>query len=531
MSLLRSAATVGGMTLISRVLGFVRDVLVGGALGTGPVADAFVVAFRFPNMFRRFFAEGAFNAAFVPLFAKRLEGEGEDAARQFAEESLSALLLVLIVLTVMAEMAMPWLMVAMAPGFLDDPERFDLSVLFTRIALPYLLCMSLVALFSGILNSLGRFSLPAFAPVLLNIILIAALLFAVPYLPSAGHALVWGVAVAGFAQLALVVWGCARSGMVLRLRLPRITPGVRQLAKLGIPGVIAGGITQINLVVGQFIASFQDGAVSILYYADRIYQLPLGLIGVAMGVVLLPDIARRVRADDRAGALESQNRALELSMLLTLPAAVACAVMALPIISVLFEATSQAFMASSAFTADDSRKTAGALSAFAFGLPAFVLIKVFQPAYFAREDTATPMRFAGINTIVNILLGIILFALFGLVGLAAATSLAAWVNTALLYRGLLARGDFQSDARLRRVMPRIALASAGMGAGLLGLQALLGGWMAGPYLWQVAGLVCLVGGGIVIFAGLAQMLGAARLSDLLTDLRGRPKAADAMGTE
>ncbi|MGF1453920.1 MAG: murein biosynthesis integral membrane protein MurJ [Alphaproteobacteria bacterium] len=531
MSLLRSAATVGGMTLISRVLGFIRDVLIGGALGTGPVADAFVVAFRFPNLFRRFFAEGAFNSAFVPLFAKRMEAEGADAARQFAEESLSVLLVALIVLTLIAEIAMPFLMIAMAPGFVDDPARFDLSVLFTRIALPYLLCMSLVALFSGILNSIGRFSLPALAPVLLNVILIGALLFAAPHLPSAGHALVWGVALAGFAQLGLVAFGCARSGMVLRLRMPKLTPGVRQLLALGVPGVIAGGITQINLVVGQFIASFQDGAVSILYYADRVYQLPLGLIGVAMGVVLLPDIARRLRGGDRAGALDSQNRALELSMLLTLPAAVACAVVALPIITVLFEATSRAFMGDSAFTAEDSRRTAGALAAFAFGLPAFVLIKVFQPAYFAREDTATPMRFAAVNTVVNIVLGVILFRLFGIVGLAAATSMAAWVNTGLLYRGLSAQGDFEADGRLRRVMPRIGLASVGMGLALLAVQAALGSWMAGGYVWQVAGLCVLVLGGVVVFAVLAQLLGAARLGILLADLRGRPHAMDGMGTE
>ncbi len=518
MSMVRSAATVGGMTLISRVLGFVRDVLIGGLLGSGPVADAFVVAFRFPNLFRRFFAEGAFNAAFVPLFAKRLEGEGQDAARGFAEEALSVLLVTLLALTAVAQIAMPWLMVVMAPGFVDDPERFDLAVLFTRIAFPYLLFMSLVALFSGILNSLGRFAAAAFAPVLLNVILIAAILFAAPHMPTPGHALVWGVAFAGVAQLLMLIYACRRAGVRLKLRWPRLTPGVRRLVTLGVPGVIAGGITQINLVIGQFVASFQDGAVSILYYADRIYQLPLGLIGVAMGVVLLPDIARRLRAADDAGANGSQNRALELSMLLTLPAAVACAVIAGPIIQVLFQGTSQAVLGQTAFTDEDVQLTAWALTAFAFGLPAFVLIKVFQPAYFAREDTRTPMWFAGINTLVNVALGIVLFILFGLVGLAAATAIAAWVNTGLLAARLIAVGHFRMDARLAGRLPRMVLASAGMGGVLWLLAAPVAPWLEGSYGEQVAALAVLVLGGTATYAVLAQVTGAARLSDVRASL-------------
>ncbi len=523
MNLLRATATVGGMTMISRVLGFVRDVLIGGALGSGPVADAFVVAFRFPNLFRRFFAEGAFNAAFVPLFSKKVEGDGMEAAKRFAEEALSVLLVTLLGLTAIAEIAMPWLMMAMAPGFMDDPERYDLAVLFTRIAFPYLLFMSLVALLSGILNSLGRFSAAAFAPVLLNIILIGAILFLAPHLPTPGHALVWGVSAAGLAQLLLLIWACARQKIVLKLRPPKLTPGVRRLIKLGVPGVIAGGITQINLVIGQFVASFQDGAVSILYYADRIYQLPLGLIGVAMGVVLLPDISRRLRADDAAGALTSQNRALELSMLLTVPAAVACAVIAYPIISVLFQGTSEFVMGETEFTDEDSRLTALALTAFAFGLPAFVLIKVFQPAYFAREDTVTPMRYAGVNTLVNIALGIVLFLTFGLVGLAAATSIAAWVNVGLLLARLRRLGHFEADARLKVRLPKILMASLAMGAVLWGLNLAVAPWLGQAYGFQVAALAVLVFGGIGAFGALAQVTGAARISELKAGLAGKPK--------
>ena len=318
MRLYQSFATVGGMTMLSRVLGFVRDMMIALVLGTGPVADAFFVAFRFPNLFRRLFAEGAFNAAFVPLFAKRLEGEGIEAARKFAQEALSALTAVLLVLTAFAEITMPGLMYAIAPGFSSTPEKFDLAVQLTRIAFPYLLCVSLVALFSGVLNALGKFALAAFAPVLLNVVFIFVLaglaLSGTRGSPEAGHALAWAVFVAGFAQLGALLIGVRGAGMGMKLQRPRLTEGVRRLVRLGIPGVIAGGITQVNILIGTIIASLQDSAVSWLYYADRIYQLPLGVIGIAVGVVLLPDLSRKLRAGNHQAAIESKNRSLEFSM-------------------------------------------------------------------------------------------------------------------------------------------------------------------------------------------------------------------------
>jgi len=280
MSLLRSAATVGGTTLISRLLGFLRDVMMAAALGTGPIADAFFVAFRFPNMFRSIFAEGAFNSAFVPLFAKRLEGEGENAARRFAEDALAVLLLALVLMTIAAELAMPWIMLVFAPGFADEPQKFAWAVEFTRIAFPYLLFISLTALQSAILNSLGRFFPGAAAPVMLNVTLIFAILFLVPLTDNPGRALAWGVAAAGVVQFVWLAVSLWRAGMVLRLRLPKLTPDVRRLFRLGVPGVVAGGITQVNLTIGTMIASLQAGAVSWLYYADRIYQLPLAVIGI-----------------------------------------------------------------------------------------------------------------------------------------------------------------------------------------------------------------------------------------------------------
>jgi len=521
--LYRAFATVGGLTMVSRVLGFARDILIAAALGSGAVADAFFVAFRFPNLFRRLFGEGAFNAAFVPLFAKRLEGEGEAPARQFAEEALSVLFTALLLFSVVLMLAMPWLMVALAPGFVADPAKYQLAVTLTQIAFPYLLCMSLVALLSGILNSLHRFWAAAAAPILLNIVLIAAISTAIVLgyseRPEAGMILATGVLIAGFAQLAMLWIAVRRAGIRLSLRWPRHTPGVKRLVQLGIPGLISGGITQINIVVGTIIASLQAGAVSFLYYADRLYQLPLGIVGVAIGVVLLPELSRRLRAGDIEAAHDSQNRSLEFALLLTVPAAVALGVAAEPIIRVLFER--------GAFSPADTTATSYALAAFAIGLPAFVLIKVFQPAYFAREDTVTPMRFAAVNMAVNVVLSLALFFLFremGLmphVGIALATSVAGWINAVLLWGGLSTSGEFRADARLMRNLPLIIIASLGMGAAL---------WYALPHLApylaadqalyiQVSALAVMVGGGAFVFFAFAILTGVLKPRQFASYLR------------
>ena len=296
MSILKSAATVGAATMVSRVLGFVRDILIAAMLGAGPVADAFFVAFKLPNLFRRLFAEGAFNSAFVPLFSRKLESAGERQARIFAEQTLSVLLCILLGLTIVAEIAMPWLMRVVAPGFTDTPDKFADVVLFARIMFPYLLFISLVALYGGVLNSLYRFAAAAFAPVLLNIILIATLIIAVPFTGWPGKTLSWAVAFAGVAQFLALAIAAYRAGIRLRLPVPRLTPDVRRLLTLALPGAVAGGIGQLNLFIGNMIASLQDSAVSYLYYADRLYQLPLGVIGVAIGIVLLPDLSRQVLA-------------------------------------------------------------------------------------------------------------------------------------------------------------------------------------------------------------------------------------------
>lgn len=523
MRLYRSFATVGGLTLLSRILGFGRDILIAAALGSGWIADAFFVAFRFPNLFRRLFGEGAFNSAFVPLFAKRLEGEGPEAARRFAEEAMAGLALVLILVSAVCMLTMPWLMYVIAPGFADTPEKFELSIALTQITFPYLFCMSIVALMSGVLNSLGRFAESSSVSIVLNLTLMAAVLIAIGlgYAndPRAGYAQAWGVFVAGILQLLLLMWGLRRAEMSLRIVRPTLSPDIKRLVALGIPGIIAGGITQLNILIGTVIASMQDGAVSHLYYADRVYELPLAIVGIAIGVVLLPDVSRQLRAGNHAGAMDSQNRSLEFGMLLTVPAAVALAVIPTPIVSVLFER--------GAYTAADTVMTASALAIFAFGLPGFVLIKVFSPAYFAREDTRTPMIYAGISLTLNTIGSVAFFFLFKAMGsmphlgIALATSLGGWLNAGLLYATLRRRDFFVPDGRLIRAMPLILVASAAMGAVLWFAAA----WLA-PYfahqnggLVRFAALLTLVGAGILTYAAAVFALGLVTLGDLRRTFR------------
>jgi putative peptidoglycan lipid II flippase len=507
MSLLRGLLTVGGLTGVSRVLGFVRDILMAAALGTGPVADAFFVAFRFPNVFRRLFAEGAFNAAFVPGFARRLEADGRDGAQAYAESVLAVLLAALTTFTIAAVAGMPWLMHVIAPGFGDDAGKFDLAVQLTRLTFPYLMFMALVALYGGILNALYRFTAFAAAPVVLNVFFIVVLAVIIPFAGAAGPVLAWTVTVAGMAQFGLLAWRAYRAGFALRLPLPRLTPGVRRTLRLMGPGLLSAGALQLNLVVGTIIASWQDGAVSYLYYADRVYQLPLGLIGIAFGVVLLPDLSRKLRAGENAAAMGSLNRGLELAMLLSLPAAVALLAIPQPIIAVLFER--------GAFDAAAARATASALAAFAVGVPAYVLVKILQPAFYAREDTKTPLKAALANVTTNIALSLALFPLIGHVGIALATAAAAWVDSGLLGHWLGRAGHLRLDTQCRRRLPRMVLASGLMGGGLVaGHRGLLLPWFeAGPS-WAIPALAALVVGGMVIYAGFVLLTGAVALADL-----------------
>ena len=522
MALLKSIATVGGFTGASRVLGLARDILIARAVGADEVADAFFVAFRLPNMFRRIFAEGAFNAAFVPLFARQLEENGTASAKRFAEDALSCLTTALLVLLAIAMAGMPWVMQILAPGFADDPAKFELAVQFGQITFPYLLFMALAALFSGLLNSLYRFAAAAAAPMLLNVFFILSLLIVLPLTGYPGHVMAWTVAAAGAAQFLFLALAAARAGMPLRLPRPRLTPGVKRLLQLMAPGVVSAGALQINLVIGTVIASQQDGAVSFLYYADRIYQLPLGLIGIAFGVVLLPDMARKLRAGQDDAARENLNRGLELALLLTLPATAALVAIPEPIIVVLYE--------HGALLRSDSQAISAALVAFAVGLPAFVLVKILQPAFYAREDTKTPLRFALWSVVVNVALSLILFIFMRHVGIALATSLAAWLNAGLLALTLRRRGQHRLDSRCLSRVPRIAAAAVFMGAAIWTLKLLLAPWFDQAFGLQLAGLVMLVAGGLAIYGVLALMIGAARGSELKLLFSRRRSTEDPPGT-
>ncbi|WP_181706267.1 murein biosynthesis integral membrane protein MurJ [Chthonobacter rhizosphaerae] len=502
MSLLKNFATVGMATMTSRVLGFVRDMFMASMLGAGPIADTFFVAFRLPNLFRRLFAEGAFSAAFVPLFSRALAEDGQPGARRLAEEILAVFLLALVVVTAAAELAAPLLVYLLAPGFAADPEKFSDAELMTRIMFPYLACMSLTAMAAGMLQSFGRFAVAAFAPSLLNVVLVAVLGLiwwqGWAGTQTAAYALSWAVFAAGFAQLLAVAGSLWFIGFPVSLRRPRVTPNVRRLVTLGIPGVISGGITQINIVIGTAIASFIPNAVSWLNYADRIYQLPLGVIGVAIGVVLLPDLTRRLRSGDAESAFPTQNRALEFAMALTLPATVALIAIPDTIMRVLFER--------GAFTPEDTAATALAVAAFAAGLPAFVAIKVFQPSYFAREDTRTPTIQGGWSVAVNVAGSLALVPFVGHVGIAIATSLAAWVNAVLLLATLVRRGHFVGDRLLTRRLLLLTGASLAMGGALLAGKRTLAPFLDSPSeLTAGLALLALCAGGMGVY-GLATVL-------------------------
>ncbi|MBF0374898.1 MAG: murein biosynthesis integral membrane protein MurJ [Alphaproteobacteria bacterium] len=507
MNFARAIATVGGFTMLSRLTGFARDMLIAAFLGTGMVADAFFVAFKFPNLFRRLFAEGAFNAAFVPLFAGVLESEGPDAARRFAEHAMAVLGWWLLAFVALFEVIMPWAMLGFAPGFAEDPAKLALTVELTRITFPYLLFISLVSLQSGVLNSMGKFAAAAATPVLLNLSLIAALVGLTPHLPGAGHALAVGTTIAGLAQFAWLAISVRRAGVPLAPRLPRMTPRVGLLLRRIVPGAVGAGIYQVNLLVDTMIASLiGPGTVAVLFYADRIAQLPLGIVGVAIGTALLPLLSRQLRAGGMAEAAHSQNRAIEFALLLTVPAMAALVAIGEPLVMVLFQR--------GAFGPEQTRMTAEALAALSLGLPAYVLNKALTPAFFAREDTATPVKVAGVAMLANIVINLALMKPLAHVGPALATALSSWANVALLAWLLRRHGHLALDERLKRRLPRIVLSSAAMGGALWAASRYMAPLWAGGAAERALGLAALVVGGLALFAALAQLSGAARVSDL-----------------
>lgn len=524
MSLVKKFATVASGTLMSRTLGFAREMLMAAALGTGPVADVFYAAFQFPNTFRRLFAEGAFNAAFVPLFSKEIEANGLAGAKRFSEEVFGVLFTALLAITIVMELSMPLIVrYVVAPGYADDPEKFGLTVSLATIMFPYLVCMSLAAMMSGMLNSLRRYFAAAVAPVFLNVILVGVLAYGWYAGVDAtwiGYGLSWGVLAAGLVQLAIVWFAVRHAGASVGFKRPRLTPNVKRLLWLALPAAITGGITQINTLIGTAIASGRDGAVSSLNLADRVYQLPLGVVGIAVAIVLLPELARALKAGNLQEASNLQNRSVEFTLFLTLPGAAALLVMAEPIVRVLYER--------GAFAANGSTPTVAAILAiFALGLPAFVLIKAFTPGYFAREDTRTPMIFAAISVAINVSLALWLFPSIGAPGIAVASSVAGWANAAMLFAVLVWRGHWGNDWPLLTRIPRLGIAAAIMAAALYyGAQWLAPQLAANAPVWTQAGalaLLCL--GGLVVYLAVAFGIGGASLGMIRRNVRRGGRAA------
>jgi len=475
-------------------------------MGTGALAEAFLVAFKLPNFFRRLFAEGAFSAAFVPMFAGTLAEKGKEKAAEFAQQVLAVLTWSLVLFVIIMEVSMPWVMVALAPGFRDDPTQFALATDLTRITFPYLLCISLVSLFAGVLNSLGKFAVVAAMPIMLNMCLIFSLLFVVPYAPTSAHALSWGVAVAGVLQLTWIIIITRRNGVSLHLKLPRLTPDVRLFLRKMAPGIIGAGVVQINLWIDIVIATFLPGAIAFLYYADRVNQLPLSIIGTAMGAALLPWLSTQIRQEKMKEAISSQNRALEIVLFFTIPATIALLLIAEPIISVLFERGE--------FSAEASRATAYGLMGYALGLPAFVMVKVFSVSFFAHGNTKTPVIIASVALVTNVVLNIVLvlwFQKIGImphIGLAVATSISSWLNLTMLAVTLHRYGHFQLDPALLKRLLRILIACAVMAIVLVGAQLLVVDLLDGEGSLKVLALIIVIASGGISFIAVAIMLRA-----------------------
>ncbi|MBM3632892.1 MAG: murein biosynthesis integral membrane protein MurJ [Alphaproteobacteria bacterium] len=509
MRLVRAIATVGGYTGVSRIFGLVRESLMSHIIGASPLTDAFLVAFKFPNFFRRFFAEGAFNASFVPQFSGQLASEGLESAKLLAERVMAVLGITLFFFVIVIVIATPWVMGVIAPGFSATPERLEMAITFTRITFPYIFFISIAALLSGVLNSLDRFAAAAAAPIILNIIMIGAMLIFSYADLATGKALSWGVFLAGILQLAWLYWECWRTGFRLKIRRPRLTPEVRKVIRLMIPGAIGAGVMNINLLLDMVFASLlASGSISYLHYADRLNQLPLSLFGIAMGTALLPSLSRQIRLGEEDKARATQGLAVELSLQLTIPAALGFILLSYPIIDLLY-----------GLKGDEVAATAAALAAFATGIPAYVLSKVFVTGFFARQDTKTPVKIAVISILCNLILNIILMGPFAHVGLAMATSIAAWINAGLQLLILHKRGWFFLTRQVQVTALKVFASAAVMGGGIVFARNLWLERMPETLLLQIVSVFGIIFCGMIIFAGMGQLTGAFNLTHIRQALR------------
>lgn len=515
MNLWKATGTIGGLTLVSRILGFARDMIGSRILGASHSNDAFNVAFTLPNIFRRLFGEGAFASGFVPLFSRRLASGGHQDAQQFSNEILSVFMPTLLVITILFEIAMPGFLWLIVSDYSDTPGKFELAVQLTRWTFPYLIFISLVALLSGVLNSLTRFAVAAFAPALLNIALIIALLVAPSGGPATVRAMAIAVLIGGVFQFGLC-WVAVRSaGIKLHFGRPRITPAVKELIVLILPATAAAGVYQISqLFYTYFASSLGEGALTNLAYADRLNQLPLSIIGTALGTAILPSISRSIEGRDDAGAADIQARAFDLAMLLTLPATLALTITAFPIIGALFQG--------GRYTMENAVITGNILSILVLGLPAYVLVKVLTPGFYARRDVKTPVYIAMSILAASVVANFLLIPVLGIYSLATVTSAGAWLNFLLLFVILAARGHFRMPRWLVSRVSRQLLAAAAMGVALALLQRQLGDLFTGSISERVFGLALIVGTGAALYFGIAWLIGGIDRNDIKTLFRRSP---------
>ena len=464
-SLFRSFFTVSFYTFLSRVLGFIRDILIARYLGSTVIADAFFVAFRIPNFFRRVLAEGAYSAALIPVFSGVvLNPKDEREASDFVENTTSMLLFATVVLTIIFFFGMPYIIQVLAPGFTDNKEAYELAVHFGKIIFPYIIFISLAAHFASINNVHERFAAGAFAPAILNISFILSLFFLTPFVTTAGHALSYGVLIGGVLQF-LYLYRAVLNFYRPRIILPVLNEKLKKFFKLFLPGVFGSGVIQLNIVIGTIIASFLPvGAISHIYYADRLNQLPLAIFGIALGIVLLPSLSKAIKQSDQETTNNIQNRSIEFSLLISLPSAIGLFILAEPIIQILFER--------GAFVAEDTFYTAKVLSYFALGLPAYIIIKVLVSCFFAREDTKTPLYISIVSVITNVVLSLLLIGSMREMGIAVATAISAWVNALLLYFFLAIRNHMKFDDLLVRNSIKILLSSSILFVGIYVLNGL-----------------------------------------------------------
>lgn len=523
-SLIKGVGTIGGLTLVSRIFGFARDMLLARVLGAGLAADAFQLAFTLPNTFRRLFAEGAFSVAFVPMYSRALHGSegeegGEAAAAKFADDVLAVFLWVLLIFSAIAMIAMPGIVWLLAREYQAVPGKFELAVFLSRITFPYLGLISLVAMLSGLLNARSRFAPGAFAPVLLNIVLIAGILIGAEMRGPGGDdrivavALAISVALSGVFQLAYLWWSVRRAGLKLHIRLPRLTPEVKKLGMLILPATFGAGIYQISQFVDTFFAtSLPQGSLTLLKLADRLNQLPLGIVGIALGTAILPMLARHIHSGDAKEAQRLQGNAFEIATLLTLPAAAALAICA--------PAFTAAFFVGGKFTPEDGALMANIVVALVAGLPAYVIVKILNPGFFAREDTRTPVWTALASLIANIAINLYVVERYGIVGLAGATAVSASLNCLLLYIILHRRGWFHFTGKLAGRIVRQLVAVAAMSALLWWMMPMLAPYYGGSVIERIASLAALCTAGGTVFFAAAFLVGALD-KDLITMLTRR----------